>query len=87
MDKPDESVYERGLELAREFYPEISPQAEPYFLIRRPEAIPVHAVGRYGLAHEFAEEQRARGGPVHFCGDYLATATIDGAVATGLDIV
>lgn len=87
MDQADEKIFERGLELAQEFYPEIGEQAAPYYVIRRPEAIPVHAVGRYGLAHAFLEEQRLRGGPVSFCGDYLATATIDGAVASGLRAV
>ena len=86
LEQSDERVFDRGIELARQFYPEISPQAEPYFLIRRPEAIPVHAVGRYRLAHAFQKEQQERNGPIHFCGDYLATATIDGAVATGLAI-
>ncbi|MBL90414.1 MAG: hypothetical protein CMH56_01190 [Myxococcales bacterium] len=86
LEQPDEKIYERGIELAREFYPDINAQAEPYYIIRRPEAIPVHAVGRYRLAHAFQQEQKARGGPVFFCGDYLATATIDGAVATGLSV-
>ena len=50
---------------------------------RRQEAIPVHAVGRYGAAVAFQQTQAEPGRAVFFCGDYLATATIDGAIATG----
>jgi len=51
-------------------------------MIGRQEAIPVHAVGRYRKAALFKEEQRGRA--LQFCGDYLATATIEGAIASGL---
>ena len=56
-----------------------------FFLIKRKEAIPVHAVGRYGLASEFLKIQQENKSPLAFCGDYLATATVEGAVATGLN--
>jgi predicted NAD/FAD-dependent oxidoreductase len=83
MSYGDDEVFSRCLALARTLAPEIPEDAAPFHLVRRAEAIPVHAVGRYRLAHEFECEQAARGGPVLFCGDYLGTATLEGAVATG----
>ena len=50
-------------------------------VIRHQEAIPLHAVGRYRAAATFAAQQS---GPVVFAGDYLATATVDGALASGV---
>ena len=50
---------------------------------RRPEAIPVHAVGRYKQAVDFQTAQAQPGRSIFFAGDYLATATIDGAIETG----
>lgn len=43
----------------------------------------MHAVGRYREAVAFQQQQLQPGRAVYFCGDYLATATIDGAIATG----
>ncbi len=84
MDESDERLYDYCLGFARTVYPAIPADAVPFCLVRRPEAISINAVGRYGLAANFQKEQQARRGPVLFCGDYLATATIEGAVATGL---
>lgn len=73
-------TYERAWALARGFCPELPAQATPWRLIRRREAIPIHSVGRYRQAARVWESQR---GPVVLAGDYLATATVDGALRTG----
>lgn len=83
MTLSDEALYQKCLTLAHQLLSVIPLDAEPFHLVRRKEAIPVHAPGRYKLAHQFQIEQTERGGPIFFCGDYLATATLEGAVATG----
>lgn len=77
----DEAIYERAWSLAREFSPDLPPTAEPLACIARATAIPVHAVGRYRSAAAAWAEQRP---PVVAAGDYLATATVDGALRSGL---
>ena len=84
MAESDDVVAERGWALARTVYPELPESADLFHMVRRDEAIPVHSVGRYADAAKFLKCQDAEQGQVLFCGDYLATATIDGAVATGL---
>ena len=44
----------------------------------------MHAVGRYKAALAAQEAQATTLSGVYFCGDYLSTATIDGAIETGL---
>lgn len=70
----------RCWELARELDPSLPRDAEPVALFDRAEAIPIASVGRFKLASDF---QRAQRGPVVFAGDYLAAATVDGALRTG----
>ena len=82
----DEDIYRYTWELARGLYEGLPDKAEPFHLIRRNEAIPVHAPGRYRLAAAFQTQQQKSTSPVRFCGDYLATATIDGALETGFKI-
>ena len=84
MSWTDDQIAARAIELARELYPAFPEEADIYHIARRDEAIPLHAVGRYKLAASFLDEQRANASPLQFCGDYLATATVDGAIATGL---
>lgn len=84
MDWSDEQLHDHGLALARAVYPALPSSAEIFHISRRREAIPIHEVGRYGGAAAFQAEQRQGDHLVYFCGDYLATATIDGAIATGL---
>lgn len=86
LQETDEALYLYTWKLAQTLYTGLPDQAEPFHLIRRNEAIPVHAPGRYRLATTFQTEQLASDSPVRFCGDYLATATIDGALATGFKI-
>jgi oxygen-dependent protoporphyrinogen oxidase len=74
-------LFERAWGFAREMCPELPSEAEPMWVIARPEAIPIHAVGRYRLAAEASAAQRA---PIVFAGDYLATATVDGALRSGI---
>ena len=85
MNDSEDAIYEHVLALAQKIHPAIPKNAAPYFLIKRKEAIPVHAVGRYKLANEFLELQQENKSPLAFCGDYLATATVEGAVTTGLN--
>lgn len=68
-------------ELLRRYLPDFP--AEPAPLARlnvRREAIPLHAPGRYRLAAEAWQAQRP---PLAFAGDYLATATMEGALRSG----
>ena len=83
MDDDDEALSERCLQLAREVFPALPKEAELFHISRRREAIPVHRVGRYREAVAFHEAQAQSKQSVTFCGDY-ATATIDGAIETGL---
>ena len=80
----DEEIAERAWCLAREVYPRLPESRAVYHLHRRREAIPVHAVGRYKAALAVQEAQATTLSGVYFCGDYLSTATIDGAIETGL---
>jgi predicted NAD/FAD-dependent oxidoreductase len=77
----DTALYAHARALADQLLPGVAAGAEPFALVRRDEAIPVHAVGRYRMA---AALERQQSGPVVFAGDYLATATVDGALRTGL---
>ena len=86
MDADDQVVIERGWALAKEVYPSLPSDAECFYLIRRREAIPIHEVGRYRAAADFQAEQRAQRSRVTFCGDYLTTATVEGAVASGFAV-
>lgn len=79
-DLPDAAVYERAWQAARGLYPALPTQAKALSLVRRPEAIPVHAVGRFRQAAAVTAAQRP---PVVFAGDYLAAATVDGALRSG----
>ncbi len=85
MPLSDEELYKKCWALAREYHSDFPQEYTPFYLIRRKEAIPVHAVGRYRLASKFLEEQKGKS--ICFCGDYLATATIEGAIASGLQTV
>ena len=84
MDWSDDALAGHAWQLARAVCA-VLPEAVPPLLHihRRQEAIPVHAVGRYREAVAFQKAQSTPGRAVFFCGDYLATATIDGAIATG----
>ena len=84
MDWSDESLYDHCEMIIDKTYPKISKPKTPFHLIRRPAAIPVHAVGRYRQATQFQSLQH--NSKVQFCGDYLSTATIEGAVATGIAV-
>ena len=84
MEWDDERLASHCLNLGRAMFPRLPEHAEIFHISRRKEAIPVHAVGRYREALSFQETQARHQGRVFFCGDYLATATIDGAISTGL---
>jgi protoporphyrinogen/coproporphyrinogen III oxidase len=67
--------------LAREVCPALPPRARLVHTAVRELAVPIHAVGRYRAAAAFLARQRP---PVVFAGDYLATATIEGALRSGV---
>lgn len=77
----DEELADTCWRLARELYPALPERAEFHTAFRRAEAIPLHGVGRYREAIAFQHAQRP---PLAFAGDYLATATVEGAMRTGL---
>jgi len=84
MDWSDEALVAHAWSLGRVVCDALPEAVPPVLHVhRRTEAIPVHAVGRYREAVAFQTSQSAAGRAVYFCGDYLATATIDGAIATG----
>ena len=82
MELSDEALYTQCERLIDEVFPHISGPKAPFHLIRRASAIPIHEVGRYKSALEFHQAQRLS--RVQFCGDYLCTSTIEGAVSTGI---
>lgn len=81
LELSEAQLFDRAWGFARELCPELPSQAEPMWVVARPEAIPIHAVGRYRLAAVASAAQRA---PLVFAGDYLATATVDGALRSGI---
>ena len=78
----DAQIYAYCQEVVGQFHPELSAVMTPFHVIKRTHAIPIHEVGRYELATQFQEEQKEKG--ILFCGDYLSTATIEGAVYSGM---
>ena len=86
MDWSDETLAQHALQLGRVVYPALPSTANVFHIHRREEAIPIHEVGRYIRAVEFCKTQSVRSRRLYFCGDYLATATIDGAMATGYEV-
>ena len=84
MNWSDAELGAHGLELGRRVFRKLPSDARIFHIHKRTEAIPVHGVGRYRLAAEFQAHQAESNRPIYFCGDYLSTSTIDGAVASGL---
>ena len=84
MDWSDDALATHAWQLAGAICDHLPQVVPPVLHIhRRSEAIPVHAVGRYRQAVAFQHAQAQAGRNLFFCGDYLATATIDGAIASG----
>ena len=81
LSKSDEHVYQTCWAQARQVCPSLPQESDPFALFRRDEAIPIHAPGRYQKAVAFQNLQKHQS--IQFCGDYLATATIEGAIASG----
>lgn len=77
---PEAELVARTFELGREMWPAMPERYESFHVVRRNEAIPVHGVGRY---RDAARLLAAPVGRVAFAGDYLATATVDGAIRSG----
>jgi len=81
LDESDETIAEQAWHAIRHFNPQLPVQhPEVVKIVRRRNAIPIPQVGRYKLAAKFQQNQRP---PVVFAGDYLATATVEGALQTG----
>lgn len=81
LNEPDNVVADRVWQAVRKFQPTLPARhPEVVKINRRRYAIPIPEVGRYKLAADFQSNQQA---PVVFAGDYLATATIEGALQTG----
>ena len=85
MDSSDEALADFAWAKARAYCPVLPEHAEIFSIHRRKEAIPVHSVGRYKLAAAAKEAQGES--RIQFCGDYWASATIEGAIATAQDAI
>jgi len=73
-------IAEQCWALARTLEPVLPRKAHLIELFDRDEAIPVLGVGRFKLATAFQEAQKP---PVVLAGDYLAAASVDGALRSG----
>lgn len=80
-------------EQAQRLYDALPPLSEvsPFYCVQRQEAIPVPTVGRFRAALAFQDQQRrrktskrqqAKASRVVFVGDYLSSATVEGALAS-----
>ena len=83
MTLDDETTSRRCYELAQTVYPNLPDAYSVFKITRRPYAIPIHEVGRYRKAALVNQGQKTTSSSVLFCGDYLATATVDGAIHSG----
>jgi len=85
LDAGEKQTFSTALELAQEVDQRLRYlKLKPFHVKCRQRAIPVHSVGRYRKAAEFIARQRR---PLVFAGDYLSTATIEGALFTGQQAV
>ena len=82
MAKKSEEIFASTWENARGLYSQLPNSPLPVATYFREHAIPLHEVGRYKKALLFSHQQKA---PLVFAGDYLATATIEGALLSGLN--
>ena len=80
MGEDRQVLLDRCWDQARSFYRGFPVEADPVEVFVRREAIPVPKVGRYRMAARFLAEQKA---PMVFAGDYLTTATVEGALRSG----
>ncbi len=81
VSAPEDEQFRRAWELAQAFCPYLPIESRPLWCAMRERAIPIHEVGRYRLAAAAQNRQR---GPVVLAGDYLSTATVDGALSSGI---
>jgi oxygen-dependent protoporphyrinogen oxidase len=81
LEMPDQALADLLWQMVRRYHPQF-PAHTPGLahVTRRMEAIPVHAPGRYRDAARILKEQT---GPVLLAGDYLTTATMEGALNSG----
>jgi len=68
-------------EMARQYHPALPEQPDNCaHMTRREEAIPLHAPGRFKMASSAWKSQKP---PIVLAGDYLTTATMEGALQAG----
>lgn len=81
LSESDDHVAQEAWKAICKFNPQF-PESHPEVVkvTRRRQAIPIPEVGRYKLAANFQQQQKP---PIVFAGDYLATATVEGALRTG----
>ncbi len=84
LNETEASIYAFCWAHARALYPALPETYTPFHLSRRAEAIPIPKPGHYRAADAFVKAQAHSSAPVRFCGDYLSTATLEGAIASGL---
>ena len=80
-DRKEEIIAEKCWALARKYHPSLP--EKPTKMVTYTfwaHAIPIHAPGRYKLA---SNAWKAQNGPVVLAGDYLTTATMEGALQSG----
>jgi oxygen-dependent protoporphyrinogen oxidase len=81
MNLSDTEIAAYMWELVRRYRPNFPSETPPMVQInRRTEAIPLHATGRYRQAADAWKAQRP---PIVLAGDYLSTATMEGALNSG----
>lgn len=81
LSQEEEAVTKMVWDLARQYHPALPEQPSGCAqLTRREEAIPLHAPGRYKMASKAWKAQKP---PIVVAGDYLTTATMEGALQAG----
>ena len=80
LDLPDEEVFEKVWKIARDFETLLPEKKENMVVFKRNEAIPLHGVGRFSQSDIIQHKQS---GSIVFAGDYLSSATVEGALRSG----
>lgn len=80
-DQPPGAVAATAWAHAKQLCTDLPSWCEVVTLARYAAAIPLHPPGRYAEIVDFLAEQRH---PIYFAGDYLATATMEGAIGSGV---
>lgn len=84
FDKPDYLIASTVWQLVRQHAPHLPNWKSIVTIVAYERGIPLHRPGRHKAVVQFLAEETA---PIYFAGDYLATATLEGAVTSGLRAV